>query len=310
MHPLKKSDEEFIGLKYIKQEEKRIELVNRLQECRRKFEMAEVKKQPGICLKESKSCKKIGKLASCHIKLLKGNIRGLSRGLGKEVVSSEERKAVATTAGELKSMIVRLRNNFAVRECRKELLSSTSKRLFTKSLGASYYSGNKLGNPAVSKKAREPLSSTAKLKESVKVCQRKNKQDRVISEWQRAQSRVKRKKSQLFEIEAERRSDQRNFLMRKEKYRQAKLLQKIMKEDEKIDKLRNQRENISRLRQEMRKNASYSKYKVREELEKIAMKHDKQGKADHKLVNRMLETAGLGQVWQLINGIKLKQQTM
>jgi len=297
VHPLKKNDEEFIKLKYIEREERRVDLVNKLQEYRRRLKKTDVKVKPSSNLKQSKSYSKIGKLASCHIKLLKGNII-YNKGLNKELISKEEKKAMAITANELKNIVVKLRNDYAIKECKKT--NSCSKQFFNNYL---HNSTDKLRGITTNKKARESFSNTMKLKGSVEICERRSRQDSIIAEWKKSQGKLKRSKKMLFEIKEDRRKEQRDSLIRKEKYRQTQLLQKIMKEDEKINRLRNQKEKVNKLRQEMRKNANYNKYKAREELEKIVLKQDK---TDTKLMSEMLETAGLGQVWQLINKVNIK----
>ncbi len=109
-------------------------------------------------------------------------------------------------------------------------------------------------------------------KRAAEISQHISMVDSAVTQRRRERRAATRQRSLVREIENGRTKERREVVERREDYKREKLLEHIKATNGRSVSLQRQREDLRRLRQEMRKNADYRKFQARIELEKIAKK--------------------------------------
>ena len=89
----------------------------------------------------------------------------------------------------------------------------------------------------------------------------------------RMKTEMHKRKHLLSTLKSEQRTEMNETLRRLNERRRQKLIEKINEEDIKIEDLHNKKEELSKLRQEIRKNADLLKYRVRSQIQTSVIRH-------------------------------------
>ena len=206
--------------------------------------------------------------------------------LGAYIVKNEEQRATATTAKEIKALVERIKGKLIPRNSKNVSLSSRKDKS-TSLAETRKVINTTAGSISIQKKPRNKLHSMEKLiavkmkHKSIAEKQQTEKQRKMLENIRREEQLMnKRKKRQFYvkkqtklvrDIENERNRERKDFLVRREEYKRVKLIEQIQNEDKRSSSLVKQRTELKKLRQEMRKNANYTKYQTKLELEKLAL---------------------------------------
>jgi len=301
--PLRRNDCEYIKLKYIENESKRSDLLNQLKKIRE--HVIKETMRPQSIAQYPKRRVSIRELANHSLGLVKGNLKNLGA-LDPDIIKEEEARAVASNTKELKNIVGMIKKecNFEMTQKYRKGSEFMTKRLCTdKNLPP-----NSLRKRAKTSKLRyqmiiEEINRTREQNLFKKI----NKGDLVTEKWKKTQYKIKKNLKMISDFERERSNDRRELVKRKEGYKQMKLLERIHMKDERSMEIQKIRAGVGRLRQEMRKNAFYNKYRAKLSLEGLTKRlYASQDMNENMLIDRMLDVAGIKEPWKIIDKIKKK----
>ena len=296
MHPLRRNDNEYVRLMYIQIENKRARVLTNLRNIRKNLESHDsrgVRTSNISQVSRFTNFKRTNNKTSYSIDLVKRNMQDFCL-LDPEVMRMEKIKAVTVTTKELQNIVERAKNEFSFEIRRKDFSSTPANKL-------SYSSYNSAENSARRNKSvnhselkhKNFIENILKEREN-KISQRIYKEKLAIEKWKSMQNEVKRNNKIADEFERERNSERKKLLQRKEEYKRKKLLDKITEEDLRTQSFQQTRMRINKLRQEMRKNSTYTKYLAKNNIEKLTRKFNTIKRYDDiKLTYQMLMAAGL-----------------
>eukprot|EP00826_Nyctotherus_ovalis_P012312 TRINITY_DN13241_c0_g2_i1.p1 TRINITY_DN13241_c0_g2~~TRINITY_DN13241_c0_g2_i1.p1 ORF type:complete len:451 (+),score=89.09 TRINITY_DN13241_c0_g2_i1:102-1454(+) len=307
--PLQRNNNEYIMMKYINAENKRIELVKQLQKLRERLICKDNSRSSAKAgdVKYSTNFSKVSNVTNSSMKSIKGSLRA-TKELDPEVIKEEKRKAIANTAKELKGIIGKIRSEYMKESTYKEnSLCATRKARDGSSRQFRVRNNDRSAQNSSDKSARGDKERRHKSfiegvvqNREQRACQRISEEQAKIVQWRKNQNRLMRSRKIVREIESESGKDRQVMMRRIEEYKRQKLLERIHKHDERAQILQEQRIGLNRLRQEMRKNVAYNKYQAKLELERITKKLGKdEAQGNSKLIGKMLKAAGLGNAWNL-----------
>jgi len=197
--------------------------------------------------------------------------------LNPEIIKTEQDKAVANATKELKKFINKI----------KGISCKENEMEYTRNL-------SRMEN--LHKNCVEKMLHNKEMK----IQQQIDKEKMLVEKWEETRAKSKENRRFLKELEHKESVHRRELVKLKEDYRKKKLLEKIKLHDKRSRSFNNQKVGMGRLKQEIRKNVAYGKYKAKQLLEKM----EKQPNTIHnkELMGKIFEDAGLGNMWKLTNG--------
>ena len=271
---MRRRDDKFIRFMYIQNENKRAETLNRLKNARNAIvntcNGGNIRLSASQLSKFTNFRKNISQINN-SIDLVRQHRKGIGL-LNPEIVRNEKTRAATIAVKELYNIIGKAKNDYDYDIKQKDFyLIHANKRFHTNNDSVQNSIKRKLNLNQTEMKYRNFIENIIKKKEE-KINKRMIKEKTLIEKWKASQEKLKLNKLVLGDFKNERSKEKRKFIERREEYKRNIILEKIKEEEQRSLSLQETKVGINKLRQEMRKNTAYSKYLVKQKLEKLGSK--------------------------------------
>ena len=287
VNPLRRNDEKYIRLMYIQSENKRSEAVLRLTKIREQRIQGPDTSLNTTPLSRCDYFKQIKERYS--INLVKDDFKFLDP----EIVKKENFRASSTITKELKNMIGMIQKDFGIGQ--RYNLKMENNRVLTGNISMR----NSIRNDDLRSTRHKKLVEDILKKREERIYKRINKEKLTIERWKSNRRNERRNMRMIIDFERERSDERKKLLQSKEKYRQNVLLQRIHYKDNKSLEFQQTKTEILKLRQKLRKDSTYKKYRAKLDLEKAARRfNDSEEISETKVIKQMLEVTGLDELYE------------